>query len=124
MLATVTVNTIANVTDGDTTSIATLIATPGADGNISLREAIEAANNTANVPAATPDVINFNIAGGGPHVIDVSSDDGVLPTITDAVTINGYSQPGSLVNSADIGSAINATLQIVLDGNNLASQVS
>jgi hypothetical protein len=39
-----TVTTVADVSNGDTSSVAALIATPGPDG-VSLREAIEAANN-------------------------------------------------------------------------------
>ena len=42
--ATATVNSTTDVADGDTSSFAALIATPGADGVISLREAITAAN--------------------------------------------------------------------------------
>ena len=118
MLATVTVDTNISFTDGDTSSIANLIATPGADGNISLQEAIQAANNTPNSPAGVPDVIEFAIPGAGPHVIDLSGPLAGLNTITDAVTINGYSQTGATVNTAAIGSPINTTLQIVLDGNN------
>ena len=58
LLSAVTVSTTDDVLDGDTSSIANLQATPGADGQISLREAISAANNTAgadtvNVPAGT-----------------------------------------------------------------------
>jgi len=85
VLANVTVNTVSDVSDGNTTSIANLIATPGADGVISFREAILAANNTAGA-----DTINFNIAGSGPHTIVVTS---VLPTITEALVIDGWSEP-------------------------------
>lgn len=61
LLATVTVNTTSDVLDldADVSSIASLIATPGADGQISLREAILAANNTPN--AGAPDEIHFAI---------------------------------------------------------------
>ncbi|MEE9168327.1 MAG: hypothetical protein V3U73_01105, partial [bacterium] len=52
----VTVTTSGDVVDGITTSIANLIANQGADGKISLREAITAANNTAGL-----DTIKFNI---------------------------------------------------------------
>jgi Bacterial Ig domain/Dockerin type I domain len=79
---TVTVSTTADLVDGNDGSIAALIANPGADGKISLREAIIAANNTAatkaspntvNVPTGTYtltqgelDVTNhLTIAGGG-----------------------------------------------------------
>ncbi len=53
------VRTTADVVDGDTSSIAALLADRGADGVISLREAITAANNTPNGDA--PDAISFNI---------------------------------------------------------------
>ena len=58
--ATVTVDTTTDVVDGNTTSIATLLTTTGADGKISLREAIIAANNT---PGA--DTIQFSSALNG-----------------------------------------------------------
>jgi hypothetical protein len=45
--AAITVTTGFDLVDGDTTSIANLTATPGADGFISLREAIQAANADA-----------------------------------------------------------------------------
>ncbi|HEX7551620.1 MAG TPA: DUF4347 domain-containing protein, partial [Candidatus Methylomirabilis sp.] len=58
LLAPLTVSTTNDVLDGTTTSIATLVANPGADGKISLREAIIAANNTIgadtiSLPAGT-----------------------------------------------------------------------
>ena len=72
----------------------------------SLREAILAANG---VPG--PDTINFNIPGEGPHTIQPLSG---LPTITDPVVIDGYSQAGSSPNSLPDGN--NAVLLIELDG--------
>jgi hypothetical protein len=47
-----TVSTTADVVNGTTTSIANLVANPGPDG-ISLREAITAANNTAETNTIT-----------------------------------------------------------------------
>ncbi len=55
-LGTVTVNSTTDTSDGDTSSISTLIAAPGDDGVISLREAIEASNSTSG-----SDTISFNI---------------------------------------------------------------
>jgi parallel beta-helix repeat protein len=55
----------------------------------SLRQAILDANATANL-AGGPDLIQFNI-GGGVQTITPQSP---LPAITDAVTIDGWSQPG------------------------------
>ena len=87
--AALVVDTTSDVADGTTTSIAALLANRGADGRISLREAILATNNTANVGGA--DRIFFNIAGGGPHTITVAA--GGLPTITGAVDIDATSEP-------------------------------
>jgi hypothetical protein len=73
----------------------------------SLRQAILDAS--AN-PGA--DTISFNIGGGaGPHTITLLSP---LPQIVEAVTIDGYSQPGSSMNTLPGGS--DAVLLIELDG--------
>ena len=89
------VDTTSDRADGDTSSITALLANKGADGFISLREAITAANNTAGT-----DTINFNITAafvGGAHTIQVGNfaDGGLgaLPTVTDAVIIDGTSEP-------------------------------
>jgi parallel beta-helix repeat protein len=55
---------------------------------VHLREAIEAANANNN-DTTTVDVINFAIPGAGPHTISPTPE---LPPITEAVTINGYSE--------------------------------
>ncbi len=54
----VTVDTLNDVLDGDTASIAALTTNPGADTVISLREAIIAANNTAGA-----DDVTFSVEG-------------------------------------------------------------
>ncbi len=67
---------------------ATYTVTSTADsGAGSLRQAITDANGN---PGA--DTINFNIVGSGVHTIAPAT---ALPNLTDAVTINGYSQPGA-----------------------------
>jgi hypothetical protein len=73
------------------------------DGVVTLREAITSANNNANVNADVvavgaygTDTINFNIAGDGYHTISPSI---ALPTISDPVIIDGYTQPGSARNT-------------------------
>src|ERR1041384_977469 len=58
----------------------------------SLRQAILDAN--ANVGT---DTIDFDIPGTGVHTISLTT--GALPDITEAVTIDGYSQPGSSENT-------------------------
>jgi hypothetical protein len=76
----------------------------------SLRQAILDANANAGA-----DTIAFNIAGGGVHTIEPATG---LPTITDAVTIDGYTQPGSSANTNPPDQGTNAVLLIELDGTN------
>ncbi len=70
--------------NGDTSSVAALIATPGGDG-ISLREAITAANVSGTI-----DLILFNIAGVGPHAITLGS---ALPALNGTLVIDGSTEP-------------------------------
>jgi len=88
------------------------------DGLVTLREAITAANtNAASGDAgagdAGLDTIEFNIAGAGPHTISPTS---LLPTIIEPIFIDGFSQTGAVANTANIGSPINAVMQIEIDG--------
>ncbi len=96
---------------------ATLVVTNSADsGPGSLRQAILDAN--ANVGS---DVVNFNLPSGDPGFqpatghwrIDVTTT--ALPAISDALTIDGYSQPGALPNTnpPSLGGS-NAVLKIEL----------
>src|SRR5262249_27938070 len=57
------------------------------------------------------DTIQFAIPGSGVHTISPTS---ALPAVTDAVLIDGYTQPGSSANTLPAGD--NAVLQIELDG--------
>ena len=66
LLAVVQVNTPADVVDGTTTSIADLIASPGSDGKISLREALIASNNTLGADEVTFDPAVFTETDGKP----------------------------------------------------------
>ncbi len=78
----------------------------------SFRDAILKANNDAGL-----DSIVFGIVGVGPHVIRPQSP---LPTITDSVLIDGYTQPGALPATA----MDPAILQIELDGSHAGSLVA
>jgi CSLREA domain-containing protein len=98
-LATFTVNTNDDVDDG------TCDAT-----HCSLREAINAANANPGM-----DEIDFAIPGTGPHTIQPTSD---LPTITDPVVIDGYTQPGASPNTNPFGLGTNTVLKIELDLSN------
>ncbi|HYT93551.1 MAG TPA: hypothetical protein VEL76_32835, partial [Gemmataceae bacterium] len=62
---------------------------------------------------ATPglDTIQFAIPGSGLHTINLTS---ALPAITDAVFLDGYTQPGASANTLPVGN--NAVLQIELNG--------
>lgn len=77
-----------------------------------LRAAIQEANKFSGA-----DTIAFDISGAGVKTISPNS---ALPTITRRVTIDGYSQPGSLSNTNPQG-AINASPLIELDGTNAGS---
>jgi RTX calcium-binding nonapeptide repeat (4 copies) len=92
--------------------------TIAADGFVTLREALTAANtNAASGDAAAGDAgldsIRFNIFGlpGTVHTIEPMS---ALPTITDPVFIDGFSQLGASPNTLENGD--NAFLAIELDG--------
>lgn len=87
------------------------------DGLVTLREAITAANTNAPsgdalAGSAGLDTINFNIAGGGVKTINISNIP--LPTITDPVTINGYTQGTASVNT--MANADNAVILVELNG--------
>jgi CSLREA domain-containing protein len=76
------------------------------DTHCTLREAIRAANQGPG-----PDVIVFNIGGGGAATISPLT---TLPPITDRVSISGYTQPGSVRNTLAVGS--NAVVLVTLSG--------
>lgn len=77
-------------------------------GNCTLRAAIEEANASVG-----EDLIAFNIPGAGPHTIGPATQ---LPTITDPVVIDGYTQPGASPATNGANSSNNAVLMIELDG--------
>ncbi|HSH39387.1 MAG TPA: hypothetical protein VK993_11430 [Chthoniobacterales bacterium] len=81
------------------------VTTTSATGPGSLHQAIVDANA---LPGA--DRITFNIPGAGVRKIDVSEN--ALPDLTDSVTIDGYTQPGSRPNTTDTGSNAVILVQI------------
>ena len=107
-----TVTTSSDVADGNVSSLATLASQPGADGAISLREAILATNATPGAGALT---IAFDLPNSDPGhnaakstwtiVLGVQA----LPSLARGnVTIDGSTQPGSP-----------SYPQIILDGYNV-----
>ncbi len=91
-----------------------LVENSNDSGAGSLRKALEDANIT---PGA--DLIQFNIAGSGVHTIAPLTP---LPAITETVTIDGYTQPGSSRNALADGD--NAVLLIELNGANAGAAVT
>ncbi len=81
-----------------------IVTTTGDSGAGSLRQAILDANSSLN-----PATIKFNIATPCPAVIGLTSP---LPHITSPIIIDGYTQPGSAVNTDPLAS--NATLCVLL----------
>lgn len=98
-------------------SLSTSLSPPTGPGQIAvlnpeltLRQAIQLANLNPG-----PDQIHFNIPPN-PHTptVQTITPQSALPTITDPVLIDGYTQPGALPNSQPIGD--NAALRIQLSG--------
>ena len=92
------------------------------DGLCTLREAIIAANTNlasgvtagecgAGDPLPIVDTIAFAIPGAGVHTIQPIDR---MPNITEAVDINGYSQPGTSPNTLTVGD--DAVLLVEIDG--------
>lgn len=79
----------------------------------SLRQAINDANNSPGL-----DLTSFNIPGGGVKTISPTTQ---LPVVSEAATIDGYTQPGASPNSLAVGN--NAVLLIELSGNSLPPNV-
>ena len=73
-----------------------------------MREAITTANATTGT-----DTINFAIPGTGVRPISPASP---LPDTTEAVTTNGYGQPGTKANALPVGN--DAVLRVLLNGTN------
>lgn len=90
------------------------------DGACTLREAILASNTDTASGAAVgectagsgADTIEFDISGTGLKTIHISTG---LPAITRTVTIDGYTQTGASVNTADFPDPMNGTLTVEID---------
>ncbi len=89
------------------------VTTTADSGAGSLRQAILDAN--AN-PGA--DAIYFDIAGAGVQTIAPLT---ALPSISEPVTIDGYTQPGASANTQSLAQGSNAVVLIELDGENLGA---
>jgi|CXWL01.1.fsa_nt_gi hypothetical protein len=101
--------TVTVTSNGDTLAV---------DGLVTLREALASINAGANVNAdvgasgyGTNDTVLFSIPGGGVRTITLGAN---LPAISQTVVIDGYSQPGSSVNTLAVGN--DAVVNIELAG--------
>jgi hypothetical protein len=85
----------------------------GADGLLSLREAIAAVNADTNATPDTPDTIAFSsMLGSG--IADFNNPNGVqFPMISRSVIIDGYTKPDAVPNSAS--DSDNARIMVQLD---------
>ncbi|MCI0683718.1 MAG: right-handed parallel beta-helix repeat-containing protein [Gemmataceae bacterium] len=86
-----------------------VVTTQGGSGGVTLRAAIEEANAFPG-----PDVIEFNVSGAATFTPASPYD-----VIIEALTIDGYTQPGAMPNSNGPGMANNAVWQVILDGSGL-----
>ncbi len=91
-----------NLASWDGSLAAFAVTNTNDSGAGSLRQAITDANALPGL-----DTITFNISGAGAHTINVAS---ALPTITDSVVVDGWSEPG-----------FSGTPVIVLDGNDVSA---
>ncbi len=89
------------------------VMTTADSGAGSLRQAILDANTN---PGA--DAIHFNIVGSGVQTIAPLT---ALPSISETVTIDGYTQPGASPNTQSLAEGSNAVILIELDGENLGA---
>ncbi len=102
-----TVSNVATVTI-DVNPKTYVVTNTNDSGTGSLRWAIIGANLATS---AAPDTILFDIPGTGPFTITPLT---LLPELTHATIVNGYSQPGSKANTLRQGD--NAVILIQLDG--------
>jgi CSLREA domain-containing protein len=103
-----------NIGDDNDASPGDGICETATPGQCTLRAAIEEANNLAG-----EQTINFNITGAGPHTIIPNSN---LPTITEAVIIDGTSEPDYVnapvvrINGITISEGSSIGLNVLSDG--------
>ncbi|MCP5143382.1 MAG: DUF4347 domain-containing protein [Gammaproteobacteria bacterium] len=96
-LASVTVSTTNDIVDGNTGSIALLIGSPGADGKISLREAVIAANQDAAADTINLASATYTLTRAGDAEQSASTGD---LDIVNPLTIVGTGVDGSVINAS------------------------
>lgn len=104
-----------SVNDGADANVSDGICETATTGECTLRAAIQQANASAGI-----DTISFNISGSGVQTIAPASP---LPDITQAVVIDGFTQPGASANTNPVSAGLNAVLLIEINGQNAGSNV-
>lgn len=114
------------LTNVQNTNAADFVVTNSNDsGPNSLRQAIIDANSNPGLDTISFN-INLNSCSSGPLCVGGTlpatiTPASALPSITDLVVVDGYTQPGSSPNSSDMDQSINAILKIELNGTNAGS---
>jgi len=97
-LATITVTDNGDTVNGDTSSISALISDPGPNGLISLREAIQASNNTPGSEIFLP-AADYFITSTGPETENAAADGDL--DIKQDLTIRGAGQGLTTIHGLD-----------------------
>jgi hypothetical protein len=108
-----TVNLTSDEADANTANSTCDTDLVAAGAQCTLRAAIQQANAYDGIDA---DLIRFDIPGGG---VDRIAPLDFLPNITSPTIVDGYSQPGSSVNTQGLGRGDNAKVRIELSGKKL-----
>ena len=121
LYSSVTVDTVNDVVDGDTTNIAALQVSPGSDGFISLREAIIAANNDAAAE------LTINLGDGNHHLTRGGASENSASTgdldILSQITIRGNGATSTTISADGLNDRIfevHSSGTLNLDGLTLA----
>ena len=110
--ATFTVNRTGDANDANLANAACDANTSQTGNQCTLRAAIQEANDTAGA-----DIVRFNIVSAAS--VKTIFPTRPLPTITEALTMNGYAQSGASANTLAEGN--DAVLKVVLDGSKAGS---
>ena len=117
-VSTFIVNRTADTPDANLSNAVCDVNPTAAGNQCTLRAAIQEANDNNN-PTET-DLINFNIPDSVDPGVKTIAPTSTPPFITEPVVIDGYSQPGSSVNTLAKGT--NAKLLIELNGTNASGR--
>lgn len=86
------------------------------DQNCSLREAINDANTIGGNIGIEFGILSTDTGCTGSGLCKISATNSLPSITTDDVTINGYTQTGASANTTDFPNALNAVIQIEIDG--------